>query len=664
MYRAWKDDSAPPSAGTGDGGGRTMRRERKRTERAERGLKGFEMGERMVRGWAERLRDGQELSPLAGTQQQPVRDAPIPTPLHVRAATPTSLFDPSPALPLPLSGLDHFLDPTGVPLVSPGLDAPLKPKLEAVQGEETAMSPFPQDDECYFAIGNGDDLDVPLLDDVLDEPYVEPAAMDVLTPPRPDRQTHDFLLWLLLGKLAPASSHVIPYSGLVGVTLHLFGFIAFLLVHLLALVTSSYAIARSTALFTHWAYLNLTLQTDLSVTIYNYLGFCRDEWEAVFGEDDVSLGWLNVVVSLAEMGAVQAMSKERYLAEGPGELRLLNGEEEEALGGRRHSLRAGRRKSSAFGERVGLTRRWTHKRGEDEDGQGDSLLVTGGNDEILEGSILHDNFDPTSPQHYMSPRAHGLQEAQRREAREDFEGLPPLELSETLGKFSFAPQSISADFGALAEVSAPVPLSPPLRPVPVATTRPLNSLLKTLKRHVRLATASYGLHSYLLQPPTPLFTPSGATLPHKIFSHLAGIGTTDSVLHVAIQKNYLGVPSSDDFDVDTYSPQFYLIRDDVNCEVVCVIRGTQSLSDIRTDLEAGVVDVTLPALDREGEEKFKIHGGILAAARRLLSVESLLFGKLVATLEENPCYGINFSGHSLGAAIVRPSPSSICMIDV
>lgn len=47
----------------------------------------------------------------------------------------------------------------------------------------------------------------------------------------------------------------------------------------------------------------------------------------------------------------------------------------------------------------------------------------------------------------------------------------------------------------------------------------------------------------------------------------------------AIQKEYIGVPSTTS-DESTYEPQFYLLRDDLHGEIICCVRGTQSLADM------------------------------------------------------------------------------------
>ena len=640
-----------------------MRRERKRTERAERGLKGFAFGEAIAAKMAERLRREQrdhtklESGPAGVLQQE---EATIRS---VRAATPMSMFGPSSTeeqlspdssfssfSPFK-SDVPPFINPFSVNTTpSPAL-VPSKPKLGPVTDPDIPLSPFPitPTDEGYFNLEQRrcssffSQPTAPII--LLSGEALHPTSAtanrvySIVGAPiqfafkimqERTRKHLDLIIWVLIGTLDDDATFDNP-GGLIGFISHLFGFTFYLLVHSWACATSAFATIKSISLFLHWTYLNLTGQTDLSRVARQYIKLCQHELATVYREDSVSLGVTNVLMSMLEMAAIQAMSKQRYIAEGPGNLRLLNDSREEMERGGTLS-----RRSSVRGERVGLVRRRTGRRGSTiDDGEEGNILVTRGEDQILEGSILRKGYDPTSPKGFDSPS--GM-------APLDMDDLPPLDLS--VPGFSFSPKM--NPFRDSRRIS--VPSSPPLRPVPLIKSRPFPTLLKTLKRHAKLSTASYGLHSYILAPPTPMFTPSGATLHHTIFSHLAGI--EDAVLHVAIQKNYLDA-NSDDVDVDSYSPQYYLIRDDINSEVLCVIRGTQSLSDVRTDLEAAVVEIELPSLTVEGEMvKYKIHAGILAAAKGLLRPESLLFGKLLKSLEEHDDYGLVFTGHSLGAAIV------------
>lgn len=132
--------------------------------------------------------------------------------------------------------------------------------------------------------------------------------------------------------------------------------------------------------------------------------------------------------------------------------------------------------------------------------------------------------DSTDPYAYASPSFPPVRTpVSLRGMADDLDDLPPLDLGGTLPGFSFppSPQSLKA--------TAPTPSSPPLRPITLRSEAAAFTAL--LRRHARLATASYGLHTFVIDPPTPLFTPSGATLPHRVFSHLGGVDHK-AVLHV------------------------------------------------------------------------------------------------------------------------------------
>ena len=683
FYRSWKDD--PNDEGLSG----NAKKERRRLERAENSMKGFEVGERLVSKIAERLRRDQESAREETTDEEELSRKPsqaststIEAPAF-RAATPLSLFAPMPA-----NRLDNsfdFLSPP-LPTLTPGFlfdsaastlsshspatpFAPPKPKLGPLFND-AEPSPFPftplhslseaaADEDDYFTVRRTtrrsptskpppcdvSDLHAlsPAITGILDTPpitsFPNPIASHIPPSPRHPSSTPtrlrvtlgsplDFasrtferrarahaglLIWIAVGSAKPTinGAGLDSVGGVFGALLHLIGFLFFLVVHSYSLVLSTLITLRSIALFGHWTFLNLTGRTDLSLVAKEYLVLCRKEWDLVCEQDGVRLGVWSVAIGLLEMAAIQAMSKERWIAEGPGRLKLLNGEDEEdfsgelaaASPGRTRRKRSLRRRESIGFDRPGIGRRRTTRRWAEDDGEGDRLLVTGGGDLIVEGTILNDSFDPIA---HLSPSPRTFVPS------DDLDDLPPIDLGDALPGFSFppTPRTPASPFHSFA-----TPSSPPLRPVP--DPRPLPSLLKTMKRHARLATASYGLHSYLIDPVMP-FTPSGATLPHRIFAHLGGVQGPDNVLHVAIQKEYLSGPAEGELD-ESYEPQIYLLRDDVNLEVVCVVRGTQSLADIKTDLEASFDEVELPSLvPGEEPETFLAHAGILAAARRLL----------------------------------------------
>ncbi|KAM0755150.1 hypothetical protein T439DRAFT_377514 [Meredithblackwellia eburnea MCA 4105] len=736
------EEEGDGSKGESEGGRRipvpkSVRQGRRRLERAESGMKGFEVGERVVERVAGRLRrdlshreEGERRRKLGEIKLENEdylmeRDKREDGEKKLEArATPMSFllssFDndsassnlgPPPLPPLihqPLSFLPTLVESTSssdssnslsTPISGPTLISladlpPPKPTLAPLKIDIAEPSPFPTANpvppmDGYFAprrrrtekerekkaTGPGSPA-------ATQQPRT-PRALNPSLPKSPHspkslsfpsnvfslllshlQQHGDFVLWILLGPSDTA--HI---SGLLGILLHLFGFFYFLLIHTFALVVSTYRTLRAFFYFGWWVYLNLSGKTQLGVVARRYWDLCRKEWESVSaeelesGEGENGLGVRDVVIGLAEMAAVQAMSSKRWL-EASGLVRLLNGDDDSDgdvkdildLGkvvvgenaeqgqegprpiiGRRQSTRLGRRRPTR-------TVTWT-----EDDGDGDSLLVTRGEGGVVEGEILSAQSPALMA---LSPSLSAMAMATG--------DLPPLHLDPFEDGFSLdqTPQHHSQS------------LSPPLRPLPTSSTETLLTLLKFLKRHVRLSTASYGLHSYIVAPPSPLFTPSGANLPHRIFSHLGNVGS-ENVLHVAIQKDYASVRGAggvvgEKEEEEVYAPQVYILRDDVHGEVVCVIRGTQSLADIRTDLEASLGEVKLPSLHggkcEDGAEKtdiYRAHAGFLAAARQLLDPEtSTLFKKLHAALADHPGYSLVLTGHSLGAAIA----SSIALL--
>ncbi|SCV70480.1 BQ2448_1874 [Microbotryum intermedium] len=742
-YRTWKEDPNDPTPGS-------VRKERRRVQRANSAMKGLEVGEKYARKWAERLMaersrytDGSldaESNKFDVDLIETQVDGPAAELFSGKAfvaATPMSLLKDSPGSHLspPLYGistpvLNEFV-PNGS--ASFGPEAPrappkalLQPILDDNGGYMSPLpllldatyksAPSPSLEDGYFAIrrrrsvhkagfikkrtltdvergslrenaaeheGTTKDDDIEPLNNDLEiadltssgngspkQPAVPVAAFLLPKLETRTRSMVDMLIWLVVGSPDVSGSFdqgLASVGGLLGTTLHLIGFAVFVLVHTWALGVSLCATLRSVALFSHWTFLNLTGRTDLSIVARDYFTLCQKEWNLVSAEDGVRLSIGSVLLGLFELMAIQAISKERWIAEGPGKLVLVNGDApaQFAASTRPSSLEAGsssvaggtspllrrfsKRRSLVF-ERPTFSRRGTSRRWSVADGEG--LIVTGGGDSILEGTIYNKSVDPLA---YASPSftphpgsATGANTGIP--VLDELDDLPPLELGEalpddTLPGFSFPPSPVS--------LLAASPKSPPMRPMPEGPDES-TAFVMLLRRHARLATASYGLHTYILAPPTPLFTPSGATLPHRVFSHLGGVDHK-AVLHVAIQKHYTGVPAVAGGEAESiYEPQFYLLRDDLHGEVVCVVRGTQSLADIRTDLEAGLEPVKLPSLDPSSSrtETFKAHAGILAAARRLLDPEaSPLFTKLRKALEDHPGYSLVLTGHSLGAAI-------------
>jgi hypothetical protein len=194
----------------------------------------------------------------------------------------------------------------------------------------------------------------------------------------------------------------------------------------------------------------------------------------------------------------------------------------------------------------GSSFRWNHA---EEDKNRDGLVITSRGGSLLEGTLITSSED-------------AVERKRRRRST-----LSPILVPAMVDELTEEPVSI---YSPSAETFQPSQSGS--RAGEVDTTE----LVSLLKRCGRLSTAAYGLQTYIVSPPTPLLTPSGATLPHRLFAHLGGIKDHRDVLHVALQKN-----RSESSNAETvYAPTFYLLRDDSRRLVIVVFRGTQSLADM------------------------------------------------------------------------------------
>ncbi|CDR36211.1 hypothetical protein NBRC10512_007757 [Rhodotorula toruloides] len=651
-------------------GGRQEERQRRRVKRAESGLRAYEIGVEVGRRVAGRLERHRSRKGQAGSQPtaEQEREHGSGRAESLVAVTPAQLLGvpPSPSS----SDVSNKRSPPSRLAFTGDIDdlSPLPPAAPALRPLSildlpplpTVATPFnldPSSPDDYFALQRrrtsiSSNSPAKLAAFATPSTPKTPFILQPLPNPSPMRTALlDWIIFFLIGSPRPPSvagldTSLATVGGLIGVLVHSLGFLFFVVYHLTALLISSYGALRATAVFLYWAGLNLSGRTEVSKAVVEYWRTCRVEWDKVVdeeGEDTVSV--FAVVKGVLELAALHRTTRRRWLQDGPGRLKLLNGDKDAPTGLATPRFGPLRRRHSVDLERPSITQRqqswrWTSNGGE-EDGEG--LVVTGHEGGVLQGSIIsHEepHFFAITPS--QRPRkASPNKRASINQLLE--EEPPPLDLAEP------GPSQL--------------PASPPLQPIDERED-PVADLVSLIKRHCRLSTASYGLHTMLPSPPTPLLTPSGQTLPHRLFAHLGGLADHRNVLHVALQKRYTGIPSVEDEIEATYAPQFYVLRDDLRAEVVVVIRGTQSLADVRTDLDGSLIPLDLPAPptplssnpandSSTARSPFRIHSGILATARHLLSPSSTspLYSKLAAILAEHPRYGLVFTGHSLGAGL-------------
>ncbi|GAA5864706.1 hypothetical protein JCM8547_008276 [Rhodosporidiobolus lusitaniae] len=686
---------------------------RRRVKRAESGVRAYELGAevgRKVAGRLERHRswrgadeDGVRLFARRAEKrvQEPEGQKKEEEPAkarRMRAATPSQLLGSPPSA----------LTPADTPL-----DAPPSPSLTPIDSSLPTLTPLfiPSDgrnplpplhtpfsldptepiDDDYFGLKRRRSRRSSLTPSLpsSSSPFLSPLPCSTHLPPRAYSTLLDTLIYLLIGSPSPPSSLSEPQAldtslsslgGLLGLLVHLVGFAFFLVYHTLTLFAASYDAGRKAAVWVHWAGRNLTGRTEVSRSVREYWGKCRGEWERVCEEEgEGRLGVWAVLRGLVELTALQSITHSRFLSDGPGCFDLLTTfpslDPSTPRTGpspflrRRTSLHAPHNLDRPSFTQQESSYRWTSG-GDEQEGEGLVVEKQGGG--VLEGSIISHDTQSSDPAYRGEPKSFKTPRAISKVVEEEDEGEEPPFLD--LGGASHPPPP-PAPSAVMAFLFPIAPDSPPLLPLPEQPSSSYSTLLSDLKRHTRLATASYGLHTYLVDAPTPLMTPSGKTLPHRLFAHLGGMKDYRNVLHVALQKRFdeEDTPSSGrkkegegEQGVTPYSPQFYILRDDARGEVVVVIRGTQSLADVRADLDGDFVDFPLPAphppspsasssSSSSSPPKYRIHSGILSAARHLLSPSSSppspLLNKLRTILADHPRYSLTFTGHSLGAAL-------------
>ncbi|RMD39941.1 hypothetical protein DV735_g5188, partial [Chaetothyriales sp. CBS 134920] len=184
---------------------------------------------------------------------------------------------------------------------------------------------------------------------------------------------------------------------------------------------------------------------------------------------------------------------------------------------------------------------------------------------------------------------------------------------------------------------------------------PDRHLVKSVRRFCRFATASYGssfLHLMGLtsdgKPREKLTELTALNVDHhehESFSAHTGL-PADTILLSSFYDPQ-GVTGNTEWSSSSFSPLTHFVSlDHESKAVVLTCRGTLGFEDILTDLTCDYDDLVWQG------QSYKVHRGIHASARRLLSGNgSRVMATIKASLEEFSEYGLVLCGHSLGGAV-------------
>jgi hypothetical protein len=182
---------------------------------------------------------------------------------------------------------------------------------------------------------------------------------------------------------------------------------------------------------------------------------------------------------------------------------------------------------------------------------------------------------------------------------------------------------------------------------------PDRHLVRTVRRFVRFASASYGSNFLRimglsaedqLRNATELLT---LNVHHEHSSFSTHTGLPPDTILLSSFYDPQGVTGNTDWSPSAISPLIHFITiDDDSKAVVLTCRGTLGFEDVLTDMTCDYDDILWQG------RRHKVHKGIHASARRLLGGSgSRIMATIRATLEQYPDYGLVLCGHSLGGAV-------------
>ena len=259
------------------------KKQRRRVERAESGLKGYDVGKQIGNAMAGRIRRGTSYRGFDRTEGSDGPEGETRTIRRRRSENDSSSFPFSTATP------SSLLDTRA------GDWSPSKISSSPILAQILGSSP-------------------PSLDD-----FSLPPPKSTLRRTSAGSQFPWKLLslmgYILVGASATESSQqgefegsIEDLGGLIGTLVHFVGFTFFVVSHASALLVSSLSATRTLAIFLYWMILNLTGRTELSKAIVAYWRTCRKEWDRVCieEEDGKALSTMSVLRGLVETVALHS----------------------------------------------------------------------------------------------------------------------------------------------------------------------------------------------------------------------------------------------------------------------------------------------------------------------------------------------------------------------